>query len=81
MEYGSNGDQTGNRGWTAIHEAASHGLVKILKILLTRSTKRLNLELEDDGGVTPLFMAVTSDNAEAIKMLISYARCEKKLER
>ena len=43
-----------------------------MKRLLTRSTKRLNLELEDDSGVTPLFMATTSNNAEAIKMLLSY---------
>ena len=82
VAYGSRGDWPANRGYTAIHEAASHGLIKILRTLLTKSTNyspsgckstnQMNLELEDYGGVTPLYMAVCADDADVIKMLISF---------
>ena len=75
VEYGAKGDAPQMRGWTPIHEAATHSSganTNILRNLITRSTKHINLDLEDDHGITPLFSAVGVNNSQAVELLIQY---------
>ena len=55
-------------GRTLLHEAAAHGSVELLAVLIRRGT---NFEERDKKGETALFHAARSDNPQAVKLLIA----------
>lgn len=54
-------------GLTALHLAASKGFIDILTILL--DTGRVNLDVTDDYGMTPLHYAAAENKVKSISML------------
>ena len=55
-------------GMTALHYAAKAGHVEVLRILL--DSEKINVDVTDDGGWTPLIWAVEHDQIEAVKLLL-----------
>ena len=53
---------------TALHNAAKAGHLNIINILL--DTDRLNIDVTDDGGWTPLIWAAEHMEVEAVKLLL-----------
>ncbi len=57
----------GGRGWTAVHMAAHHGKVRILRFLVARGA---SLEARDMFGHTPLMCAAARGRVKAIAYLL-----------
>lgn len=55
-------------GMSALHLAAKAGHVNIINILL--DTERINIDITDDGGWTPLIWAAEHMEVEAVKLLL-----------
>jgi ankyrin repeat protein len=53
-------------GWTPLHQAAAHGQMEIMKLLLDR---KADVNAESDDGTTPLRMAHNKGFSEAAEML------------
>ena len=68
LSRGADVDATQAGGWTALHAAAKHGDLEIVKILLARGAQKLPSEggetpvdLVEDGSSEELRQALTSD--------------------
>ena len=75
LDNGANIHQTNQNGMTALMMALSHGNINIIKLFFDHG-KSINLEhgksinLENAYGETPLMLAVSNGNEEAIPLLL-----------
>jgi ankyrin repeat protein len=54
-------------GWTPLHQAAAHGQIEIIKLLLEH---KANVNSKSDDGSTPLQMAQNKGYSEAAELLV-----------
>jgi ankyrin repeat protein len=54
-------------GWTPLHQAAAHGQIEIIKLLLEH---KANVNSKSDDGTTPLQMAQNKGYFEAAELLV-----------
>ena len=61
------GDRTTLKKWTALHQCVRLSNTKMMKILLDRGA---NVEIKDDDGETPVFVASSSGDPELVRLLL-----------
>lgn len=67
---GAKVEDRGEDGMTSLHYAAKAGYIDIVQYIL--STQRLDVNIEDDGGWTPIIWATESQLLDVVKFLIKH---------
>ncbi|GFS21842.1 histone-lysine N-methyltransferase EHMT2 [Elysia marginata] len=67
---GAKVEDRGEDGMTSLHYAAKAGHIDIVQYIL--STERLDVNIEDDGGWTPIIWATESQLLDVVKFLIKH---------
>lgn len=70
VQAGSFLDVKGEDGMTCLHMAAKGGHIELMEFLL--STRKVQVNVQDDGGWTPIIWAAEHRNVAAVKFLIAH---------
>lgn len=69
VQAGSFLDVKGEDGMTCLHMAAKGGHIELMEFLL--NTRKVDVNVQDDGGWTPIIWAAEHRNVDTVKFLIS----------
>ena len=57
-------------GWSHIHHAAMHGMIKSVQRFVTASEDQLEFPTNDDRHMTPLLLAVESGKLDTVQCIV-----------
>ncbi|KAK3930791.1 Tonsoku-like protein [Frankliniella fusca] len=72
LAQGCEVNATDNAGWTPLHEAANHGFLDIVELLLENGANINHRGGAAAGGITPLYDAAQAGNFDVMEVLLDH---------